>query len=45
VCQADRRAILLAEAFGVGEDTVRLWRSAARGIDALSARVASGPRR
>jgi transposase len=54
--QADRaRAILLtlsgwtsvdiAEAFGVREDTVRLWRSdfMKGGIDALAARVAAGP--
>ena len=54
--QADRaRAILLtlsgwtseciADAFGVREDTVRLWRSEfmAGGIDALAASVASGP--
>jgi transposase len=54
--QADRaRAILLtlsgwtsadiAEAFGVREDTVRLWRSdfMAGGIDALTASVAAGP--
>ncbi len=54
--QADRaRAILLtlsgwtseriSEAFGVREDTVRLWRSdfMAGGIDALTASVASGP--
>jgi transposase len=54
--QADRaRAILLtltgwtsgdiAEAFGVREDTVRLWRSdfMKGGIDALTASVAAGP--
>src|SRR5687768_14242685 len=54
--EADRaRAILLtlagwtsariAEAFGVREDTVRLWRSAFAhgGVDALKARVAAGP--
>ena len=54
--EADRaRAILLtlsgwtsariAEAFGVREDTVRLWRSdfARGGIDALKASVAPGP--
>ena len=54
--EADRaRAILLtlggwtsariAEAFGVREDTVRLWRSAfmSGGIDALRASVAPGP--
>ncbi|NGM37994.1 MULTISPECIES: helix-turn-helix domain-containing protein [Methylobacterium] len=54
--EADRaRAILLtlsgwtspriAEAFGVQENTVRLWRSAfqAEGIAALRTRVASGP--
>jgi transposase len=54
--EADRaRAILLtlsgwtspriAEAFGVGEDTVRLWRSdfSRGGIDALKASVAPGP--
>jgi transposase len=54
--QADRaRAVLLtlsgwtsadiAEAFGVREDTVRLWRSdfAKGGIDALTASVAAGP--
>lgn len=54
--QADRaRAVLLtlsgwtspdiAEAFGVREDTVRLWRSAFMkgGIDALAASVAAGP--
>jgi transposase len=54
--QADRaRAILLtlsgwtsadiAEAFGVREDTVRLWRSdfMASGLDALTASVAAGP--
>jgi len=54
--EADRaRAILLtlggwtsariAEAFGVREDTVRLWRSEfmAGGIDALKASVAAGP--
>lgn len=54
--EADRaRAILLtlggwtsariAEAFGVREDTVRLWRSAfmSGGIDALKASVAPGP--
>jgi transposase len=54
--QADRaRAILLtlsgwtspriAEAFGVREDTVRLWRSdfMKGGIDALAASIAAGP--
>jgi transposase len=54
--EADRaRAVLLtlsgwtsskiAEAFGVREDTVRLWRSdfARDGVDALKARVAPGP--
>src|SRR6202021_4011787 len=54
--EADRaRAVLLtltgwtspriAEAFGVREDTVRLWRSdfAEGGIDALKASVAPGP--
>jgi transposase len=54
--EADRaRAVLLtlsgwsspriAEAFGVREDTVRLWRSdfARGGIDALKTRVAPGP--
>jgi transposase len=54
--EADRaRAILLtvsgwtsariAEAFGVREDTVRLWRSGfmAGGAEALAARVAAGP--
>jgi transposase len=54
--QADRaRAVLLtlsgwtsadiAEAFGVREDTVRLWRSdfMKSGIDALAASVAAGP--
>jgi transposase len=54
--EADRaRAVLLtlsgwtspriAEAFGVREDTVRLWRSdfAGRGIEALKASVAPGP--
>lgn len=54
--EADRaRAVLLtlagwtspriAEAFGVREDTVRLWRSdfAAGGVEALNARVAPGP--
>jgi transposase len=54
--QADRaRAILLtlsgwtsadiAEAFGVREDTVRLWRSdfMASGLDALTTSVAAGP--
>jgi transposase len=54
--EADRaRAVLLtlagwtsakiAEAFGVREDTVRLWRSdfAARGVAALRTRIASGP--
>lgn len=54
--QADRaRAILLtlsgwtsgriAQAFGVREDTVRLWRSAfmADGVAALATRVAAGP--
>src|ERR1700751_2465821 len=53
---ADRaRAVLLtlagwtspkiAEAFGVREDTVRLWRSdfAAGGVEALRASVAAGP--
>ena len=56
--QADRaRAILLtldgwtssriAQAFGVREDTVRLWRSdfMRGGIDALKASVAPGPKR
>jgi transposase len=55
--QADRaRAILLtvsgwtsariAEAFGVREDTVRLWRSdfMVGGVEALAASVATGPR-
>jgi len=54
--EADRaRAVLLtlsgwtsariAEAFGVREDTVRLWRSdfLAGGVEALKARVAPGP--
>ena len=54
--EADRaRAVLLtlagwtspeiAEAFGVREDTVRLWRSAfaASGVEALKASVAPGP--
>jgi transposase len=54
--EADRaRAVLLtlsgwtspriAEAFGVREDTVRLWRSdfARGGVDALKARIAPGP--
>lgn len=54
--QADRaRAILLtlagwtsariAEAFGVREDTVRLWRSdfMAGGVEALAASIAAGP--
>ena len=54
--EADRaRAVLLtlagwsspkiAEAFGVREDTVRLWRSvfAAGGVAALKARIAPGP--
>ncbi len=54
--EADRaRAVLLtlsgwtspriAEAFGVREDTVRLWRGdfARGGVDALKARIASGP--
>ena len=54
--EADRaRALLLtldgwtsariAQAFGVREDTVRLWRSdfARSGIDALRARIAPGP--
>jgi len=54
--EADRaRAVLLtlsgwtsariAEAFGVGEDTVRLWRSdfASGGVAALRATVAPGP--
>src|SRR5271166_1826156 len=54
--EADRaRAVLLtlsgwsspqiAEAFGVREDTVRLWRSdfAGGGVEALQARVAPGP--
>ena len=54
--EADRaRAVLLtlsgwispriAEAFGVREDTVRLWRSdfTRGGVDALKARVAPGP--
>ena len=54
--EADRaRAVLLtlsgwtspkiAEAFGVREDTVRLWRSdfARGGVEALKARVAPGP--
>jgi transposase len=54
--EADRaRAILLtlcgwtsariAEAFGVREDTVRLWRGAfmSEGIDALRTRIAPGP--
>ena len=54
--EADRaRAVLLtlagwtspkiAEAFGVREDTVRLWRSdfAAGGVEALRASVAAGP--
>ena len=54
--EADRaRAILLtlscwtsgriAEAFGVRQDTVRLWRSdfISRGVEALKARVAPGP--
>jgi transposase len=54
--EADRaRAILLtltgwtspqiAEAFGVREDTVRLWRSdfARHGVDALTASIAPGP--
>ena len=35
----------IAEAFGVREDTVRLWRSgfARHGVDALKARTAPGP--
>jgi transposase len=35
----------IAEAFGVREDTVRLWRSdfARGGVEALRARVAAGP--
>lgn len=35
----------IAEAFGVREDTVRLWRSdfMRGGVDALKATVASGP--
>jgi len=35
----------IAEAFGVREDTVRLWRGdfARGGVDALKARLASGP--
>jgi transposase len=35
----------IAEAFGVREDTVRLWRSdfARGGVDALKASVAAGP--
>jgi transposase len=54
--EADRaRAVLLtvsgwtsgriAEAFGVGEDTVRLWRSdfMRGGVDALKATIAPGP--
>ena len=54
--EADRaRALLLtldgwtsariAQAFGVREDTVRLWRSdfARGGVDALRARIAPGP--
>jgi len=53
--EADRRALLLtlagwtspriAEAFGVREDTVRLWRSAfmTGGVDALRRSVAPGP--
>jgi transposase len=54
--EADRaRAVLLtlsgwtspriAEAFGVREDTVRLWRGdfVRGGVDALKARIASGP--
>ena len=54
--EADRaRAVLLtlagwtspriAEAFGVREDTVRLWRSdfARGGVDALKASIAAGP--
>src|SRR5215468_11982515 len=54
--EADRaRAVLLtlggwtsgriAEAFGVREDTVRLWRSEflSSGVDALRTRVAPGP--
>ena len=54
--EADRaRALLLtlegwtsariAQAFGVREDTVRLWRSefARGGVDALRARIAAGP--
>src|SRR4030081_714182 len=54
--EADRaRAVLLtlsgwtspriAEAFGVREDTVRLWRGdfARGGVDALKARIAPGP--
>ena len=56
--EADRaRAVLLtlagwtsariAEAFGVREDTVRLWRSdfMSGGVEALKATVAPGPRR
>src|ERR1700730_1910767 len=55
--EADRaRAVLLtlsgwtspriAEAFGVREDTVRLWRGdfARGGVDALKARIAPGPK-
>src|ERR1700709_1109750 len=35
----------IAEAFGVREDTVRLWRAdfARGGVDALKARIAPGP--
>ena len=35
----------IAEAFGVRQDTVRLWRSdfARRGVDALKATIAPGP--
>ena len=54
--EADRARVLLltldgwtsariAQAFGVREDTVRLWRSdfARGGVDALRARIAPGP--
>ena len=56
LAEADRARVLLvtldgwtsariAQAFGVREDTVRLWRSdfARSGVDALRARIAPGP--
>ena len=38
-------SLKIAEAFGVREDTVRLWRSdfARGGVEALKARIAPGP--